>query len=83
MYKTKHAKLRQQQRGIKDEVVDLLFQYGKMKFQNDGTRVLFFPRKAKSAMEGDHLKIKNLKNTFAILCAEENRVITIGHRYKH
>jgi diphthamide synthase subunit DPH2 len=83
MYKTKHAKLRQQQRGIKDETVDLLFHYGKMKFQNDGTRVLFFPRKIKSEMEKEHLKIKNIKNVFAILCAGEDRIITIGHRYKH
>jgi len=29
MYKTKHAETRQQQRGIKNETVDLLLQYGK------------------------------------------------------
>ncbi len=83
MYKTKHTKIRQQQRGIKDETIELLLQYGKMKYQNDGTRVLFFTRKVKSTIEKKHIRIKNLKNAFAILDAKEDRIITIGHRYKH
>ena len=35
MYKTKHAETRQQQRGIKNETVDLLLQYGKKTYKNN------------------------------------------------
>ena len=86
---TKHAKIRKQQRGIKDETIDLLFKYGKFKRQKGGTGVLVFPRKVKSSIEKKHLKIKNLKNAYAVITAKGKRVtiensdvITVGYRYK-
>jgi len=82
MYKTKHAKIRQQQRGIKDETVDLLLQYGKKVHKNDGTAILCFPRKIKSKVEKEHLGIKNLKNAYAVIQVKHNRILTMGHRYK-
>ena len=51
MYKTTHAKVRQQQRGISNETVDLLFQYGKKVYKNDGTAILCFTKKVKSKIE--------------------------------
>jgi len=82
MYKTTHAKVRQQQRGISNETVDLLFQYGKKVYKNDGTAILCFTKKVKSKIEKEHIKIKNLKNTYAVIQVKHNRVLTIGHRYK-
>jgi hypothetical protein len=82
MYKTKHAKVRQQQRGISNETVKLLFQYGKKIHKNDGTAILCFPRKVKSKIESKHMNIKNLKNAYAVIQVKHNRVLTIGHRYK-
>jgi len=82
MYKTKHAKTRQQQRGIKNETVDLLLQYGKKTYKNDGTAVLCFPSKVKSKIEKEHIQIKNLKNAYALIQVKQNRIITVGHRYK-
>ena len=82
MYKTKHAEIRQQQRGIKDETVDLLFQYGKKVHKNDGTAILCFPRKIQSKVEKEHMGIKNLKNAYVVIQIKQNRVLTIGHRYK-
>ena len=86
---SKHARIRQQQRGIKDETIDLLFKYGKFKRQKGGTGVLVFPRKVKSSIEKKHLKIKNLKNAYAVITAKGKRItkkdadlITVGHRYK-
>ncbi len=82
MYKTKHAKVRQQQRGIKNETLDLLLKYGKKVYKNDGTAVLCFPKKIQSKIEKEHIKNKNLKNAYALVHVKHNRVITIGHRYK-
>ena len=86
---SKHARIRQQQRGIKDETIDLLFKYGKFKRQKGGTGILVFPRKAKSSIEKKHLKIKNIKNAYIIITVKGTRVtkknsdvITVGHRYK-
>ena len=82
MYKTKHSEIRQQQQGITNETVDLLFQYGKKIYKNDGTAILCFPRKVKSIIEKKHVKIKNLTNAYAVIHVKQNRVLTIGHRYK-
>jgi hypothetical protein len=86
---SKHAKIRKQQRGIKDETIDLLFKYGQFIRQKGSTGVLVFPRKVKSSIEKKHLKIKNLKNAYIIITAKDKRVtkensdvITVGHRYK-
>jgi len=83
MYKTKHAEIRQQQRGIKNETVDLLLQYGKRKYKSNGTAVLCFPRKVQIQLEQEHKDIKNLKNAYALITTNENRIITVGHRYKN
>ena len=89
MNKTRHAKIRQQQRGIKDETIDLLFKYGKFRRQKGSTGILTFPRKVKPSIEKQHLKIKNLKNAYAVITAKGKRItkkdadlITVGHRYK-
>ena len=82
MYKTKHAETRQQQRGIKNETVDLLLQHGKKTYKNNGTVVLCFPKKIQAQLEQDHKNIKNLRNAYALITTNENRIITVGHRYK-
>ena len=82
IYKTKHAEIRQQHRGIKNKTVELLLRYGKKKYQHDGTALLLFPRKIKSQIEKKHLKIKNLKNAYAVILIKHNRIMTVGHRYK-
>ena len=82
MYKTKHAETRQQQRGIKNETVDLLLQYGKKTYRNNGTAVLCFPRNIQTKLEQEHKGIKNLKSAYALITTNEKRIITVGHRYK-
>jgi hypothetical protein len=82
MYKTKHAKTRQQQRGIKNETVDLLLQYGKKTYKNNGTAVLCFPRCIQTKLVQEHKDIKNLISAYALITTNENRIITVGHRYK-
>lgn len=82
MYKTTHAKVRQQQRGIKDETFNLLLQYGKKIHKNDGTAILCFPKKVQPKVEKENIKMKNLKNAYAVIHIKQNRILTIGHRYK-
>lgn len=82
MYKTKHAETRQQQRGIKNGTVDLLLQYGKKTYRNNGTAVLCFPRNIQTKLEQEHKSIKNLKSAYALITTNDNRIITVGHRYK-
>ena len=82
MYKTKHAETRQQQRGIKNETVDLLLQYGKKTYKNNGTAVLCFPRCIQTKLVQERKDIKNLISAYALITTNENRIITVGHRYK-
>jgi len=82
MYKTKHAQVRQQQRGIKNEALDILFKYGKRFHRNDGTAILCFPRRIKEVIESRYPKIKNLAKAYAVILLEDSRVITVGHHYK-
>jgi len=60
----------------------LLLQYGKKTYRNNGTAVLCFPRNIQTKLEQEHKGIKNLKSAYALITTNENRIITVGHRYK-
>ena len=56
MKKSKHAKIRCQQRGIKSEHIELLLKYGEIK-EKDGAYECFIPRKIFTEIHS-HLKRK-------------------------
>lgn len=79
---TKHAAVRQQQRGIPPLVVDLLLDFGARVPSGNGTSLLFFDKSAKRRLESyagplarvfqEHLDV------YAIVANQT--VITTGHR---
>tara|TARA_B100000959_G_C14524929_1_gene437003 strand:- start:175 stop:495 length:321 start_codon:yes stop_codon:yes gene_type:complete len=85
---SKHTEIRQQQRGIKDKTINLLFKEGKQIRQKGGTAILVFPKSKKPEIEKKHLKIKNIKNAYIVIEVDEKNltdspIITTGHDYKN
>ena len=85
---SKHTEIRQQQRGIKDKTINLLFKEGKQIRQKGGTAIVVFPKTKKPEIEKKHLKIKNIKNAYMVIEVDEKKltdspIITIGHDYKN
>ena len=83
-----HFEIRQQQRGIKDKTISLLFKEGKQIRQKGGTAIVVFPKSKKPEIEKKHLKIKNIKNAYMVIEVDEknltdSRIITTGHDYKN
>ena len=88
MNKRRHTEIRQQQRGIKDTTINLLFKEGKKIRQKGGTAIIVFPKSKKPVIEKNNLKIKNIKNAFIVIEVDEKNltdspIITIGHNYKN
>ena len=78
LYISKHAKVRQQQRHITDEALDLLFNYAIKKRQQRGCAVIYLSKKGKKIAVK-----KNIKPTICGIVNLTNRVlVTVEHRYK-
>ena len=83
-----HFEIRQQQRGIKDKTISLLFKEGKQIRQKGGTAIVVFPKSKKPVIEKNNLKIKNIKNAYMVIEVDEKNltdspIITTGHDYKN
>jgi hypothetical protein len=80
---TKHATVRQQQRGIPPLMVDLLLDFGSSEPSGNGTSMLFFDKPAKRRQEsyaGQLAKVfQEHMDVYAIVANQV--VITTGHRY--
>ena len=71
---TPHARVRMQQRGIREAALDALLEYGAARYLHfRGREIVFFDKKARVA--------ERLKRTYAIVGAD-GIVITVGHRYR-
>jgi hypothetical protein len=80
---TRHAAIRQQQRGIPPMIIELLIEYGACEKAGDGTYKHFFDRRSKRRLEA-HLGqlfrlIGEYLNCYAVVCPE-GRVVTVAHR---
>lgn len=80
---TGHSVIRMKQRGIPPIVVDLLMQFGTSEKSFDGTRKLYFDKRAKRRV---HAYVGSLAglidehlNVYAVVTAED-AVVTAGHR---
>jgi len=88
MNKTKHAQKRCQQRGINNKTINLLYTEGKIIPLDKGRALVIFPKRKKSIIEKDNLKIKNIKNAYMVIKINkinltDSPIITIGHDYKN
>ena len=87
MNHSKHSKRRSQQRGIPEEVIDVLASYGDASPAGDGTSIFSVRSKdtrreilREAAIQG----VKNMDRylgTFLVV-AKDNTIVTVGHRYR-
>jgi len=82
MRKSHHAKKRQQQRGIKEQTIEVLEEYGERYFKKDGTVVLLIPKRLHKRVQKNFPKLKNILSAYVLETADEAIAITIGHHYK-
>ena len=73
MLATHHARARMQQRGIRPEALEALFEYGRSAPAGDGCEVLFLDKVARKATR--------LPNAYAVV-GRDGAVVTVGYRYR-
>ena len=83
---TRHALVRQQQRGIPPLIVDWLLKYGDEKHNHRGAVIRYFSKKSKRRLRKDigKLAFRRFEDWLrSYLVEAEGRVITVGHRTKN
>jgi hypothetical protein len=70
---THHARARMQQRGIRAEALEALFEYGRSAPAGRGCEVLFIDKAARKAAR--------LPNAYVVV-GRDGTVVTVGHRYR-
>lgn len=81
---TRHASIRQQQRGIPSLLVDLLLDFGSSEPAGEGTSMLFFDKQAKRRLNsyaGPLAKILEEHLDVYVIISDQT-IITTGHRYE-
>jgi len=81
---TEHAKIRMQQRAISQTMLDTLFDYGKTRFNGNGTEIVTFPKAAVRRLKGSLPKemfvaIERHLNLYAVISTSGD-VVTAGYR---
>jgi hypothetical protein len=81
---TRHARARMQQRAIRADALELLFEFGREAFDHHGGVVLYFDKAARRrlarAAPGAR-DVERLAKCYAVLSAEGS-VLTVGHRQR-
>ena len=82
---TRHARVRQQQRGVSDATVDLLAIYGESLHDKRGATLRFFTKWSQHEMASE-LGVQALqrcrKSPHVYLVEAGGVVLTVGHRYR-
>ena len=83
---THHARVRMQQRGISDEALDLLMQYGRSAHNHHGQVLVYMDGRIRKAAlsacgRAAGKTIDRVKGLYAVL-GRNGLVITVGHRYR-
>jgi len=77
-----HARARMQQRGIREDALDMLLSYGKEAYDHHGAVILYMDKAAQKRLEAaSRLKseVRRLAGLYAVL-SRHGQVITVGHR---
>ena len=85
MNMTSHARTRQSQRAVPPLIVDWLDRYGTREADGRGAEIVYFNKQSKRTLERDAGKrVVDLLGLYfdAYLVVEDEKVITVGHRYK-
>ena len=83
---TQHAAVRMQQRGIKENTLDCLFEFGTKMHDRRGCIIVFFDKQARKRLkENSHSKqpklIESQMDAYAVVSVR-GEVLTVGHRIK-
>jgi len=78
LIKSNHARVRQQQRHITNDALDLLFSYGIRKRQRRGCAVIYLSKKGKKIAIKKDIK----PSICGIVNLTDNVLITVQYRYK-
>lgn len=83
--KTRHAKIRQQQRGIPQLIIDWLIEYGAQVYQHDQTVLHHFTKGTRRTLAqrfGSEVVSRLSEFLNAYVVVKDELVITAGKRYK-
>lgn len=78
---TKHARARMQQRGITSEILEGLFDYCDVRFQGDGTVLVYVPRRYVGKFDIPHRIAEKILDV-GIVEALDSTVITAKRLYR-
>ena len=83
---TQHATIRMQQRGIKENTLDCLFEFGSKMHDRRGCIIVFFDKQARKRLkETSDLNqaklIESQMDTYAVVSIR-GEILTVGHRIK-
>jgi hypothetical protein len=78
LIKSRHARVRQQQRHITDDALELLFNYGITKRQRGGCAVIYLSKKGKKIAKKSDIK----PSICGIVSMTNNVLITVTVKYK-
>ena len=81
-----HAQIRMQQRAITADMLESLLDFGRVKFNGQGTEILTFPKKVVKHLKKElnhkvFMKIERHLNLYAIM-SSDGELITTGYRTK-
>ena len=77
-----HARARMQQRGIREDALDLLLSYGREAHDHHGAVILYMDKAAQKRLEAASRaksEVRRLAGLYAVL-SRHGQVITVGHR---
>ena len=83
---TEHSRKRMQQRGITEDAIKHLIEYGECKFDGHGGKVFYLNKKNRNLIPSRLTKnqfneIRKQLNSYVVV-SHNDQVITAGHRYK-
>lgn len=81
---THHAAKRLQQRGLPEQILPLLFDYGEEEYDHHGMRTIFFNKRARERIakvmgSSAYKRLQGALDAYAVL-DENDTVVTVGHR---
>lgn len=83
---TQHAAIRMQQRGIKENTLDCLFQFGSKMHDRRGCIIVFFDKQARKRLKetsdlNQSRLIESQMDAYAVVSIR-GEILTVGHRIK-
>tara|TARA_Y100001935_G_C17238502_1_gene474347 strand:+ start:839 stop:1120 length:282 start_codon:yes stop_codon:yes gene_type:complete len=84
---TEHSLKRMQQRGIDKRIVQHLLNQGEVQYDGHGCKIFFLNKKNRKFVPKyfslkDYKKLEKKLASYVVISADDNTVITVGHRLR-